>query len=164
LTKVVLNSSVLIALSATGHLDKLGNVFEEPLVARAVYEEICVKGHGLLGDAELSEAVKRGPVKVRDVKNRVTVNALVDPLGLGEAETIALTVEENADYVVLDDRLARRRAKSLGLKVIGTLRVLRMMLEYGLMEKEELVEALEKLGEIGFRISSEVVKEALRDL
>jgi len=66
--------------------------------------------------------------------------------------------------VVLDDRLARRRAKSLGLKVIGTLRVLRMMLEYGLMEKEELVEALEKLGEIGFRISSEVVKEALRDL
>jgi hypothetical protein len=42
LTKVVLNSSVLIALSATGHLDKLGNVFEEPLVARAVYEEICV--------------------------------------------------------------------------------------------------------------------------
>ncbi|MCJ7574622.1 DUF3368 domain-containing protein [Candidatus Bathyarchaeota archaeon] len=88
----------------------------------------------------------------------------MDPLGLGEAETIALTVEENADYVVLDDRLARRRAKSLGLKVIGTLRVLRMMLEYGLMEKEELVEALEKLGEIGFRISSEVVKEALRDL
>jgi predicted nucleic acid-binding protein len=42
LTKAVLNSSVLIALSATGHLDKLGNVFEEPLVARAVYEEICV--------------------------------------------------------------------------------------------------------------------------
>ena len=164
MTKVVLNSSVLIALGATGHLDKLGNVFEEPLVARAVYEEICVKGHGLLGDVELSEAVKRGSVKVRGVKNRVTVDALVDPLGLGEAETIALTVEENADYVVLDDRLARRRAKSLGLKVIGTLRVLRMMLEYGLMEKEELVEALEKLGEIGFRISSEVVKEALRDL
>jgi predicted nucleic acid-binding protein len=111
-----------------------------------------------------SDAVKRGSVKVRGVKNRVTVNALVDPLGLGEAETIALTVEENADYVVLDDRLARRRAKSLGLKVLGTLRVLRMMLEYGLIEKGELVEALEKLGEIGFRISSEVVNEALRDL
>ena len=144
-------------------MDKLGNVFEEPPVARAVYGEICVQGHGLLGDAELSEAVKRGNVKVKDVENRVTVNALLDPLGLGEAETIALAVEDDADYVVLDDRLARRRAKSLGLKVIGTLRVLRMMLADGLMGKEELVESLEKLEEIGFRVSSEVVKKALRE-
>ena len=144
-------------------MDKLGNVFEEPLVARAVYDEICVQGHGLLGDAELSEAVKRGNVKVKDVENRVTVNALLDPLGLGEAETIALAVEDDADYVVLDDRLARRRAKSLGLKVIGTLRVLRMMHADGLIGKEELVESLEKLGEIGFRVSSEVVKKALRE-
>ena len=65
MTKAALNSSVIIALSATGHMDKLGNVFEEPLVARAVYGEICVQGHGLLGDAELSEAVKRGNVKTR---------------------------------------------------------------------------------------------------
>lgn len=144
-------------------MDKLGNVFEELLVARAVHWEICVQGHGLIGDAELSESMKRGNVKVKDVENRVTVNSLLDPLGLGEAETIALAVEDDADYVVLDDRLARRRAKSLGLKVIGTLRVLRMMLADGLIGKEELVESLEKLEEIGFRVSSEVVKKALKE-
>jgi len=103
LGRVVLDSSVVIALSALGYFDKLKGIFSEVLTPRAVYEEICVKGRGLIGERELSEAVNAGLVVVKDVKNRLLVNALLDPLALGEAETIALAVEENADYVVIDD-------------------------------------------------------------
>ena len=160
MTRAVLNSSALIALSATGHKNELSNVFDEPLLAKAVYEEICVKGHGLLGEAELTEAIKNGTVRVKDATNRVAVNALLDPLGLGEAETIESAVEEKADYVVLDDRLARRKAKKLGLNVIGTLRFLRMMFDLGLMNREKFVASLETLVKIGFRVSSEVIEKA----
>ena len=164
MSKVVLNSSVILALSTLGYLDKLKHIFKEVLVTRAVYEEICVRGRGLIGERELLEAVKDGLITVKDVKNRLLVNALLDPLAIGEAETITLAVEERADYVVIDDKLARRRAKSMGLNVVGTLRVLRLMYDEKLIDKREILKALEKLKEIGFRISDEVINKVLQKL
>lgn len=162
--KAVLNSSVVIALSALGYLDKLKHIFAEVLVARAVHEEICVRGSGLIGERELLEAVKDGLITVKEVRNRLLVNALLDPLAIGEAETITLTVEERADYILMDDKLARRRARSMGLNVIGTLRVLRLMYDAKLIDKREILKALEKLKEMGFRISDEVINKAFRQL
>ena len=118
----------------------------------------------MIGDIELSEAVKKGVIEIKDVEDRTVVNALVDPLALGEAETIALTVEENTEFIVMDDRLARRRAKNLGLNVIGTLRVLRMMFDNGLIDKKDFLNSIEKLRETGFRISNEVIDKVLREL
>jgi hypothetical protein len=163
-SKVVLNSSVIIALSTLGYLNKLKHIFKEVLTARAVYEEICIKGRGLIGERELLEAVKNNLIIVKDVKNRLLVNALLDPLALGEAETIALASEERADNIVIDDKLARRRAKSMKLNVIGTLRILRLMHDAKLVDKRETIKALEKLREIGFRISEDVVNKVLRGL
>jgi len=163
-SKAVLNSSVIIALSTLGYLEKLKNVFTQALITRAVHQEVCVRRRGLIGERELMEAVKDGLIMVKEVNNRLLVNALLDPLAIGEAETIALTVEERADYVVIDDRLARWRAESMGLNVIGTLRVLRLMYDAKLIDKREIRKALEKLKEIGFRISDEVINKALRPL
>lgn len=164
MSKAVLNSSVVIALSALGHLNKLKHIFSVVLTPRAVYEEICVKGRGLMGERELLEAVNAGLIIVKDVEHRLLVDALLDPLALGEAETIALTVEENADYAVIDDKIARRRAKSMGLNVIGTLRVLRLMYDVKLIDKKDVLKALEKLKETGFRISDKVINKTLKQL
>ncbi len=49
MSKAVLNSSVIIALSTLGYLDKLKHVFTEILIPRAVHDEVCVRGHGLMG-------------------------------------------------------------------------------------------------------------------
>lgn len=164
MSRAVLDSSAIIALSVLSHLNKVKHLFKETLVSRAVYEEVCVRGRRLIGDIELSEAVKKGLIEIRDVEDRTVVNALVDPLALGEAETIALTVEENTEFIVMDDRLARRRAKNLGLNVIGTLRILRMMFENGLIDKKDFLNSIEKLRETGFRISEEVIDRVVREL
>jgi len=163
-SKVVLNSSVIIALSTLGYFNKLKQIFKEILIAKAVYEEICIKGRGLIGERELLEAVKNNIIIVKDVKNRLLVNALVDPLAMGEAETITLASEERADYTVIDDKLARRRAKSMKLNVIGTLRILRLMYDAKFIDKHELINALEKLKETGFRISEDIINRVLRGL
>jgi len=163
-SKVVLNSSVIIALSTIGYLNKLKQIFKEILIAKAVYEEICIKGHGLIGERELLEAVKNNIIIVKDVKNRLLVNALLDPLAMGEAETITLASEERADHIVIDDKLARRRTKSMKLNVIGTLRILRLMYDAKLIDKHELIKALEKLKETGFRISEDITNRVLRGL
>jgi len=163
-SRAVLNSSVIIALSALGYLNKLKRIFPEVLITRAVYNEICIKGHGLIGERELQKAVKDRIVTVKDVKNQLLVNALLDPLARGEAETITLTAEEKVDYIVIDDKLARRRAKSMGLNVIGTLRVLRLMHDAKLINKRQLLRSLERLREIGFRISDEVINKTLKEM
>ena len=164
MSKVVLNSSVIIALSTIGYLNKLKQIFKEILIAKAVYEEICIKGRGLIGERELLEAVKNNIIIVKDVKNRLLVNALLDPLAMGEAETITLASEERADHIVIDDKLARRRAKSMKLNVIGTLRILRLMYDAKFIDKHELINALEKLKETGFRISEDIISRVLRGL
>ena len=164
MSKVVLNSSVIIALSTLGYLNKLKQIFKEILIAKAVYEEICIKGHGLIGERELLEAVKNNIIIVKDVKNRLLVNALLDPLAMGEAETITLASEERADHIVIDDKLARRRTKSMKLNVIGTLRILRLMYDAKFIDKHELINALEKLKETGFRISEDIISRVLRGL
>lgn len=86
MSKAVLNSSVVIALSALGHLNKLKHIFSAVLAPRAVYEEICVKGRGLIGERELLEAVNAGLIIVKDVEHRLLVDALLDPLALGVSE------------------------------------------------------------------------------
>lgn len=164
MSRAVLNSSVIIALSILGYLDKIKQVFKHVLIAKSVYEEVCIRGRGLTGEKELSKAVKEGEILVKDVHNRWLVNALLDPLAIGEAESIALAVEENADYIVLDDMLARRKAVSMGLNVIGTLRVLRLMYDAKLISKNEVLDSLEKLKQIGFRISDNVIKKVMEEL
>jgi len=163
-SKVVLNSSVIIALSTLGHLNKLKQLFNEILITKAVYKEICSRGHGLIGERELQEAVKKKLIIVKDVENRLLVNALLDPLAIGEAETITLASEEKADQIVIDDKLARRRAKAMKLNVIGTLRVLRLMYDAKLIDKRETIKALEKLKETGFRISEDITNKVIEEL
>ena len=164
MSKAVLNSSVIIALSTLGYLNKLRPLFKEILIAKAVFDEICSAGQGLIGERELQEAVKTNLIGVREVKNRLLVNAILDPLAMGEAETIALASEEKVDYIVLDDKLARRRAKAMKLNVVGTLRILRLMYDSKLIGKSEIIKALEKLRETGFRISEDVVNKVTKEL
>ena len=164
MSKAVLNSSVIIALSNLGYLNKLQVIFKRILVAKAVYEEICIAGQGLKGERELQEAVKANLIEVMEVRNRLLVNALLDPLDLGEAETITLASEESADQIVLDDKAARRRAKAMNLNVVGTLRVLRMMYDAKVIDKPEIIKALKRLRETGFRISEAVVNKVAKEL
>jgi predicted nucleic acid-binding protein len=164
LNKAVVNSSVIIALTNTGNLNKLKHVFKETFVARAVFNEIVVAGKGLAGSAELEEATRKGWVKVKTVKDAVLVSALLDPLGCGEAETIVLAIQEQADTVVLDDKAARRKAKAMKLNVFGTLRILRLLYDAKALTKKEFTESLVQLRETGFRISDEVIKKVTDSL
>ena len=164
MSKAALNSSVIIALSTLGYLNKLKSLFEKIVIAKAVHEEICSAGQGLVGGRELEEAVKTHLIEVKDVKNRLLVTALLDSLAIGEAETIALAIDEQADNIVLDDKTARRKAKAMKLNVIGTLRILRMMYDAKLITKTEIIEALTKLRETGFRISDDAINKVTNEL
>jgi len=160
---LVLDSSAIIALAEmdmTGIIEALGM---EIIIPHAVYEEVVIKGHDRPGSKELGDLIRGGKVKVLTPRDRTLVEALHDPLGMGESETIALAVEYKC-IVILDDRIARLKAKAMGLKVKGTIGLLRLAYDKGLIDKDKLIQALRGLREHGFRVSDEVINEALRKL
>ncbi len=164
MTKAVFNSSVIIALSTLGYLNKIKPLFDSVIIAKAVYEEISIAGEGLIGEKELKEATKTPLFQVKTPKNQILVTALLEPLAKGEAETIAIALEEKTDYIVLDDKAARRKAKAMKLNVIGSLRVLRMMYDNKIISKTNFISALKKLSETGFRITPETIDKVAHNL
>lgn len=55
----------------------------------------------------------------------------------GELETLALAQTHRADFAILDDLLARRKARHLGVDVIGTLGILLLAHQRGLLSANE---------------------------
>ena len=59
---------------------------------------------------------------------------MLNDLDLGEAEAILLSLEIEADVLIIDERLGYQIAKSQKINAIGTLSVLLMAKQQGLIE------------------------------
>ena len=155
--KAAVDTSVLLALGKLGYLKLLGNVFDTLFVAQAVFEEISgdetvALVHGL------SDA---GLVEVKICSNPHLLNLLSSSLGKGEAETIALAIELKADVALLDDLKARKTARRLKIAVMGTIAVLKALLDLKLIKETPEV-VCQLLIEQGFWVDAELCLKILK--
>ncbi len=88
------------------------------------------------------------------------MNVLLDELDVGEAETIVLAHELQADWVLMDERKGRRKLTQLGLNKIGTVGILLQAKQRGLISN--LRHELEQLRERGFSIIQAVIDAVLQ--
>jgi hypothetical protein len=152
--------SVLIGLSSIGKLLLRREKFPEGvLVPEAVWREVVHEGGERLGAREVATA---DWITVQKVNAEGTVRLLRAELDEGEAEAIALAHEVGADVVLLDERDARRAARRMGLKVLGTVGILLWAKQTGkLLSLREQLEALQSRGK--FRLSQRLYERALRE-
>lgn len=88
---------------------------------------------------------------------------LSSELDAGEAEAIVLARQEQADVVLLDEKEARRIARRLGIRVLGTVGLLIWARRKGLISNLSAeLKLLQEQG--GFRLSKELCLEALRQV
>ena len=127
---VVCNASPLIVLAAVGQFDLLHAMYGEIIIPEAVFHEVVVSGAGEAGAREVGTA---SWIKRHTVRNAALVKALGLELDAGEAEAIALAVEQSAELILLDERLGRLAAARLGLTMVGTLGVLIAAKDRGLL-------------------------------
>ena len=80
-------------------------------------------------------------------------------LGGGERDTILVARDRQADRVVLDDLQARRRAARLDIPIIGTVGILALAKEQGLVAS--LAAVLDELVEAGMWLSPEIRQHIL---
>ena len=107
---VVSNASPLIALEQIAHLHLLHELFAAVLIPPAVVREIAPT---VTLPTWVNERARTQPIGPQILRAS---------LGPGESEAISLALEVGAQWVLLDERPARRLAQALGLPVIGTLR------------------------------------------
>ena len=120
--KPVSNSSVLIALSSIGQLALLRQRFPEGiLIPPAVYEEVVNTGQNRAGAREVAAA---GWIVQHPLADARLFTFLQSDLDHGEAEAIALAVQENISLILLDEKDARRAAHNLALQPLGTVGIL----------------------------------------
>ena len=129
------------------------------LVPEAVYRE-CVAESGGRDDA--AKIAKAKWIRVRKIRDENLKRALMMELDEGEAEAIVLALEKSADLLLLDDYEARRVARSLGLKVTGTIGILIKAKNDGKIKS--LKDEIEKLMKTGFWISKELYERILERL
>jgi len=126
---VVSNASPIIILSSIGQLQILPQIFQNIFIAQEVYDEV-VGGGSLPGGREITAAaffeVKRISRTISHIQNRYHI-------GKGEAATIILAQELGAELVLMDDKRARDTAKVFHLNFIGTLKVLELGFERGII-------------------------------
>jgi predicted nucleic acid-binding protein len=153
---VAADASPLIGLAAAGAFELLKELFGVVTVTRSVRDEVLARG-GLPGAEELRTGISAGWIKVvQDPK----VPEPLPELGLGEASTLALGLRRGRDHLVLmDERLGRARARSLGIAVTGLAGVLLAAKRAGLIDR--IRPLFERLEEADFRISTEVVRSVL---
>lgn len=98
-------------------------------------------------------------VTVRRPTSRLAL-PLIKDLGAGETEVLLLAVESADPIVILDDRLARRFAETLSLRITGTLGLLLDAKRAGLIES--VAPLLNQLQEHRFRLAAHTRRAVLR--
>lgn len=128
--------------------DLLPALYPHVLVPASVVEELAAgraAGHDVPNVAALPWArVVSSPT--------LALLALATDLGKGEAEAIAIAHERNA-LLILDDGLARRHAKLVGVALTGTLGVLVKAKSAGHIPA--VAPFVSRLTELGFRLSEQ---------
>ncbi|MBM4466875.1 MAG: DUF3368 domain-containing protein [Chloroflexi bacterium] len=152
---VIVNNTPLVALWVLGRLDLLRELYGEVLIPQAVYEEFVATEHTVRQTA-LENAPWIRPVSLANPQRaRVYIG-----LDLGEAEVLALAEERAARLVIIDELKARRYAQRLEMPLTGTLGLLLLAKERGLVAN--LAPLLAELQEAGLHLSTTLIDRALR--
>jgi len=127
--KVIINSSPLIVLFKSKQVTLLPQLFSEIFVPSAVWDEVTALGKNDLPALQLPNVSWAQRVEIANVASEI---AAWD-LGKGESEVLSIAKENPDSVAIVDDRAARRCAKSLDIMTIGTGGVLLLAKQRGLI-------------------------------
>ena len=158
--RAVSNSSPLIHLAAIERLNLLREFYEDVLIPPAVWREVVEEGEGRSGAREVSEAVNQGWLRIVTPADDKLVRLLQRDLDYGEAQAIALAVEETPDVIVLDESEARNLADTFSLRKTGVIGLLMRAKHEGRIAS--LKSELDRLrDEAGFWIHDDLYRQTL---
>lgn len=138
---IIADTSCLIVLATIDELDLLKRLFGSIIITNEVAEEF---GSSLPKWVEIVSA----PVSA--------TKAINVGLGKGEASSIALGLESrNECLLILDDLRARKYARNVGLKYMGTIGIIAKAENDGVIRSGMML--IEKIQQTNFRLSEKIL-------
>ncbi|MBI5383667.1 MAG: DUF3368 domain-containing protein [Verrucomicrobia bacterium] len=148
MSELICNTSPLQYLHQLGRLEVLRSLAGGVTVPSAVMKEL---ERGRINGVDLPEVRRLGWFRIQDPISR-PVLPLMRALDPGEASVLALALERKTAIAVLDDRLARRVALRLNVRLTGTLGILVDAKKAGLIPA--VAPLLQQLHQLRFRVSA----------
>ncbi len=125
---VISDSGPIFSLAIINKLGILDELFDEIYIPKAVWEELT---RDKTAD-HYQRIVEYFEGKVKEISG---FNELTFIMDYGESEAILLYKELNADYLLIDDKKARDIAENFGIQCIGTIGILSIAREKGMIEE-----------------------------
>jgi len=161
---LIFNSTPLIYLTKVSLAIFFKDIPEEKFTTTRVFNEVVKEGKRKgAPEASLVESLfKKGIIRVvepKDVEYLKVVKEMAaeserHPLHEAEAEVLCLAKELNG-IAVADDQVARSVARLLGIELHGAGYILGKVFAAGKIKKEELMEKVREMRDIGWRVSTE---------
>lgn len=153
---IVSDTTPISELAKVNYLSLLPKLFGRVVIPQGVYDELTTGNHPA---ALLVEGLSWLDVVV--VNNTLAVEKLqqIDNLDFGESEAISLAEEIEADLLLIDEKAARRVAKTRNLPLIGTMGVLLLAKGHGYIECVK--DILDQMQQQGTRISDLLYMQVL---
>ena len=142
---VISDTSCLILLTKINEIHLLQNCYKRIMVTDEVAFEF---GNDL-----------PAWIEVRQVKDKSLQRSFAQLVDMGEASSFSLAMETPDSLLIVDDRKARKIAKSIGLHVTGTLGIVVKAKERGLINSVKPI--LAKLAKTDFRVSDTLINTIL---
>ena len=156
---VVCDASPLINLGRIGRLSLIPALYDQVVLPQAVWEEVVARGKGKPGATEVEKATW---IQRDTIHNDALVQALMQQLDAGEAESIVLALERKADLLLMDEQLGREVARHLGVRIVGVIGMLVDARHKGLIAS--LADEMDRLRtEAGYYLHESLVQRILRD-
>ncbi len=145
---VIADTGPLNYLILIGHLDLLPALFEKVILPSTVQNELASRK----APAEVREWIAKPPAWLE-------VQASLKNIDAGERAAIRLAIYLRADLLLMDDRKGVGAAHREGLNVTGTLGILDLAAERGLVD---FAQAIRKLEQTTFHRPQALLEDLLR--
>jgi len=153
MARVIVDAGPLIAFAKVNQTDLFQVLFREVWIASSVQAECMAKPaaeHAVLANLMRKDWVNLGKPSAGD-------QSLSLSLGKGEQDSIHLALEDaSGSLLIMDDFLARKQAIRLGLHVMGTVRMLDIAEQRGLIHSAE--DMVLEMRSHGYRISTAILE------
>ena len=157
---VISDTTPIISLLKANHLELLQKLYGNVLIPKAVYRELT-ENPAYSKEAKTVKGLAF--LKMVPVENVKSVNVLRSVTGLdaGESEALIMYDEQKADLLLMDEHKGRSVAKQLNVRYIGTVGILMLAYDKGLIQSSDVKMCLDMMLANGIRLDKKLYNTVL---
>ena len=160
---IVADTTPLISLMKCDSLDVLQDLFGEVQIPEAVYTELTSNPKFVEEAEVIAKSSFIHKVNIEDRKS-VSLFKRATGLDLGESEAIVLSDNIHADFLLMDEVKGRKIALQMGIRIMGTMGILLLAYNSGILGAEDIKEAVDLLRNTNRHISEKLFEQLMNKI